>query len=222
MAAKKSKEKTSTGHKVLTIIGVIACAILIPILIINVTLIVKSYTNSDEVPKIGGYAPLIVLTGSMEPNIMTGDIVFVKQIDGSDVKVDDVIAFFDPDGSGTSVLTHRVKEIYEENGTLYFRTMGDANNAQDRSPVSEDRLIGIYTDVRLGGMGNVAMFMQTSAGLIVCVVVPLVLLIGWDIFRRKRYEKKNQQDTDKLLAELEALKAEKAEKQEGSMPADPV
>ena len=216
----KNKEKSSAPGKALTVVGIVLCVILIPILILNVTLIIKSYTNSDEVPKIGGYAPLIVLTGSMEPNIKSGDLIFVKQIDGSEVKVDDVIAFFDPDGNGSSILTHRVKEIYEENGKLYFRTKGDANNAMDRTAVSEDKLVGIYRDVRLAGMGNVAMFMQTTAGLIVCVFVPLVLLIGWDIFRRRRYEKQNQQDTSELLAELEALRAAKAA-EAGGIPAEP-
>lgn len=212
-----NKEKSTVSHKVLTAIGVILCIILIPILIINVTLIVKSYTNTEEVPTFGGYAPLIVLTGSMEPDIMSGDLIFVKQIDGKDVKERDVIAFFDPDGNGTSILTHRVEEIYEENGTLYFRTKGDANNTQDRLPVSADKLVGIYV-TRIGGAGNIAMFMQTTTGLIICVVVPLVLIIGWDIFRRKRYEKANQQDTEALLAELEALKAAKAEEQQNSDP----
>ena len=212
-----NKEKSTVSHKVLTAIGVILCIILIPILIINVTLIVKSYTNTEEVPTFGGYAPLIVLTGSMEPNIMSGDLIFVKQIDGKDVNVHDVIAFFDPDGNGTSILTHRVEEIYEENGTLYFRTKGDANNTEDRLPVSADKLVGIYV-TRIGGAGNIAMFMQTTTGLIICVVVPLVLIIGWDIFRRKRYEKANQQDTEALLAELEALKAAKAEEQQNADP----
>lgn len=212
-----NKEKSTVSHKVLTAIGVILCIILIPILIINVTLIVKSYTNTEEVPTFGGYAPLIVLTGSMEPDIMSGDLIFVKQIDGKDVNVHDVIAFFDPDGNGTSILTHRVEEIYEENGTLYFRTKGDANNTEDRLPVSADKLVGIYV-TRIGGAGNIAMFMQTTTGLIICVVVPLVLIIGWDIFRRKRYEKANQQDTEALLAELEALKAAKAEEQQNADP----
>ena len=209
----EKKEKNSTFHRAGTIVGIVLCVILIPILIINVTLIIKSYANKDEVPKIGGYAPLIVMTGSMEPNIKIGDLIFVKQIDANEIKVNDVIAFFDPDGNGTSVLTHRVTEIYEENGKLFFRTWGDANNAGDRLAVSEDKLVGIYTNTRLAGLGSVAMFMQTTAGLVVCVVVPLVLLIGWDIFRRRRYEKKNQQDTDELLAELAALKAEKAQQQ---------
>ncbi|MCH5316009.1 MAG: signal peptidase I [Eubacterium sp.] len=211
----KTKEKSTTGHKALSALGIILCIILIPILVINVTLIVKSYTNTQEVPKIGGYAPLIVLTGSMEPEIMSGDLIIVKQIEPKDVKVKDVVAFFDPDGNGTSIVTHRIIDIYEENGSLYFKTQGDANDAEDRLPVPADDIVGIYI-TRIVGAGNVAMFMQTTAGLIICVVVPLVLLIAWDIIRRKRYEKANKQDTDALLAELEELKAAKAQEQEKS------
>ena len=211
----KAKEKTTVNHKIMTAIGIVLCIILIPILIINVTLIVKSYIHTEEVPKIGGYAPLIVLTGSMEPEILSGDLIVVEQIDGADVRVGDVIAFFDPDGNGTSILTHRVIELYDEEGTIYFRTQGDANDTADRLPVSADKLVGIYV-ARIGGAGNIAMFMQTTAGLIICVVLPLILLIGWDLFRRKRYEKMNKQDTEALLAELEALKAAKAEEQKNS------
>lgn len=216
MPQTQEKKNASHGsHKVWNILGIVLCVILVPILIINVTLIVKSYTNKDEVPKLGGYAPLIVLTGSMEPGIKTGDLIFVKEIDASEIKVDDVIAFFDPDGNGTSILTHRVKEINEENGKRYFTTWGDANGgAVDRSPVSEDKLVGIYTDFRIPGAGNVAMFMQTTAGLIICVFLPLVLLVGWDIFRRRRHEKQNQQDTSELLAELEALRSAQAARSE--------
>ena len=209
----QTKEKTSTTHKALNVVGIVLCVILIPILIINITLIIKSYTKSDEVPGFLGYSPLIVLTGSMEPEIMSGDLIIVKHIHADNVKTGDVISFTDPDGNGTSILTHRVIEITEENGTRFFKTKGDANNAEDRLPVSGDALVGVYV-TRVGGAGSIAMFMQTTTGLIVCVLVPLVLLVGWDIFRRKRYEKKNQQDTDALLAELEALKAAKAAKKD--------
>ena len=213
MMARQNREKSSGSNKVLTIVGIVLCVILIPILVINLTLIIRSYVNADEVPTIGGVAPLIVLTGSMEPKIKSGDLIFVKEIEPAEVKVGDVIAFFDPDGNGTSILTHRVIEITEDEGMLAFRTQGDANDGADSSAVKGDKLVGRYTDFRIAGAGSVAMFMQSTAGLIICVVVPLVLLVGWDIIRRRRYEKKNQQDTDALLAELEELKAAKAAQQ---------
>ena len=54
--------------------------------------------------------------------------------------------------------------------------------------------------------------MQSTTGLILCVVIPIVLLVAYDFLRRRIYEKNNKQDTDALLAELEALRAEKAAK----------
>ena len=204
-----NEEKSTVRHRVLTVVGIVLCVVLIPILVVNVTLIVKSFTNSDEVPKIGGYCPLIVLTGSMEPEIGSGDLIICKQIDSEQVKVDDVIAFFDPASNNNSVLTHRVVEVVTEDGSLSFKTKGDANNAADTQLVPADNLVGVY-QCKISGAGNVAMFMQTPVGLVICVVLPLGLLIGYDLLRRRRYEKQNKEDTDALLRELEELKAQKA------------
>lgn len=200
-------------QKFLTILGTILCIILVPILIINVTLLVKSYTNTEKVPSIGGHFPMIVLTDSMLPLISSGDLIFCVTVEPEDVQVGDVISFFDPMGSGTAVVTHRVLEIMEKDGELSFRTKGDNNNAEDQVAVPEKNLVGLYQS-RIPGAGNIAMFMQTTAGLIVCVVLPIILLVGWDVLRRRKYDKAKQQDTDALLKELEALRALKAQQDE--------
>ncbi len=207
-----AKEKKSKTHKLLTFIGTVLCIILIPILVINVTLITKSFINKDEVPSVGGYLPLIVLTDSMYPEIKSGDLIICHTVDAKDVKEKDVIAFFDPAGNGTSIVTHRVTEVFEKDGELFFRTRGDNNNTEDKKPVPEDNLVGLY-QVRIAGAGNIAMFMQSTAGLIVCVVLPIILIVGYDMIRRRKYEKNKNNDTAALLAELEALRAEKAAKE---------
>lgn len=211
-----AKEKSSAAHKTLTIVGIVLCILLIPILLINLTLIVKSYLNTDEVPSIGGVFPLIVLTDSMQPEIASGDLIICNTAEAADVQVDDVISFFDPAGNGTSIVTHRVVEIVERDGQLHFRTRGDNNNTEDKELVPAEKLVGTYK-MRIAGAGRVAMFMQSTAGLIVCVVLPIVLLIGYDLIRRRLYEKNKKADTDQLLAELEALRAEKAEKEKGEV-----
>lgn len=207
-------QKEKNQQKVLTIIGAVLCVILIPILIINLTLIVKSYVNTDEVPKIGGVCPLIVLTDSMLPEISSGDLIICEEIDAKDVKVGDVISFFDPAGNGSSVVTHRVIEIVEEDGVTKWRTRGDNNNTEDKVLVPFENLVGIWGGTRIAGAGSVAMFLQTTPGLIVCVVCPLALLVGYDVLRRRKYDKAKQEDTDALLAELEALRAMKARQEE--------
>ena len=211
--SKQQKETTNFTHKAFTVIGTILCIILTPILIINLTLIAKSYINQDEVPSVGGWLPLIVLTDSMQPEIDGGDLIICHTIEAEEIKTGDVIAFFDPAGNGTSIVTHRVIEIVEENGELSFRTKGDNNNAEDKLLVSENNLVAIYK-TRIAGAGNVAMFMQSPTGLIVCVVLPIVMLVGYDLIRRKLYERKRDDDTAALMAELEALRAEKASKKD--------
>ena len=155
----------------------------------------------------------------MLPEIESGDLIICKTAEAEEIKVKDVISFFDPAGNGTSVVTHRVIEIVKKDGEIYFRTRGDNNNTEDRELVPAENLIGVY-QMRIAGAGNVAMFMQTTTGLIICVVLPIILLVGYDVIRRRIYEKNKKNDTDALLAELEALRAEKAEKEKSAATSD--
>lgn len=212
----------------MTIVGIVICVILVPILIINLTMIIKGLVNKEKVPTFGGYAPLIVLTDSMSPTIKAGDLIVVKSVDASQVKEGDVISFFDPASSGTAVVTHRVlvsdgdvkaqlklpswHNMENEPGiegsgeNLIFHTQGDYNNTPDEDPVPAGKLVGVWTGVNLRGAGNVAMFLQSTPGLILCIGVPIVILVAYELIRRKLYERSKRQDTDELLKELEALK----------------
>ena len=207
------KKKTNNiPHKTLTVIGIVLCVILVPILIINCTLIIKSFINKNEVPDIGGRFPLVVLTDSMYPEIKGGDLIICKTIDPDDVELGDVISFYDPAGNGVTIVTHKVVEIInEEDGSRSFRTRGINNNTEDRVLVHEDKVVAEYTGTRIPNAGHVSMFMQSTSGLIVCVILPIILFVGYDVIRRKLYEKNQGEDVAALKAELEALKAARAE-----------
>ena len=202
--------KTSTvGDKVMTAIGIVLCVILAPLLIANLTMIIKSYTNSDDVPSFGGYCPFIIMTDSMQGTINAGDLIFDKVVtDPEEIKRDDIISFFDPASRTQSIVTHRVIEITKDKDGLAFITKGDANNTHDDDPVPAKNVVGVYC-FRLPGMGNVVMFMQSTTGLVVCVALPILLLIAYDAIRRRQYDKRQKADTDALLAELEELRAKK-------------
>ncbi len=208
MEQNQNKGKSGVAHKLATILGAVLCVLLLPILIINSILIVRSYTNPNKVPSIGHFLPLIVLTDSMYPQIQSGDLIICRTADPEDIAVGDVIAFFDPAGSGSSIVTHQVIEITEKDGSLAWKTKGIANNTEDQLPVPAKNLVGVYNS-RVPGLGNAALFMQTTQGLILCVICPIVLLVGYDIIRRRVYEKAHKQDTDALLAELEELRKQK-------------
>ena len=191
-------------QKIVGAVGIALCVVFVPLLLINVTLIVKSYTSPDKVPDFLGYKPFIVLSGSMEPSIMTGDMVFVKETDPDSLKVGDVIAY----KSGSAVVTHRIVEVKSENGETRYVTQGDANNAADQGMVKPADVEGIYQR-RIAGAGNLAMFMQTTTGMILFVVCPLVLFVLWDVIRRQLESRKEMSRTKELEMELERLRAEK-------------
>lgn len=200
------KGKNSLLQKVMMVAGVILCIVFIPILAINITLIVKSYTHPDQVPDFMGYKPFIVLSGSMEPGIMTGDMVFVKETNTANLQKGDVIAY----KSGTSVITHRILEVKTENGETSYITQGDANDSPDQTAVKPSDVEGAYIG-RIPGAGKAAMFMQTTTGMILFVVCPLVLFILYDIIRRKMLDSKDSSRTKELELELERLRAEKSQ-----------
>ena len=225
----RTKDNEKKKVSPLTIIGIVLCVILVPILIVNVTMIVKGLVNKNQVPTFFGRAPLIVLTDSMSPLIKSGDLIVVKSVDPAEVKEGDVISFFDPASSGTAVVTHRVlvsddeqkaqmnlpnthntdniQGIQGSGDNLIFRTQGDNNNTEDKDPVPASKLVGVWTGTTLRGLGKVAMFMQSTPGLILCIGVPIVLLVAYELIRRQVYENARRQDTDELLKELEELRA---------------
>ncbi len=213
MKQNQNNKKSGAAHNAATVLGAVICVILLPILIINITLIIRSFTNPDKVPSVGQFFPLIVLTDSMYPEIQSGDLIICRTAEPEDIAAGEVIAFFDPAGNGTSIVTHRVTEVTQENGSRAWKTKGDANNAEDRALVPAENLVGVYRS-RIAGAGNIAMFMQTTQGLILCVICPIVVLVGYDVIRRRIYEKAHKQDTEALLRELEELRRQKAQQAE--------
>lgn len=99
-----------------------------------------------EVPRIGNYSVMHIISESMEPNIEKGTYILIKRVPAEDVKKGDVICFYsiDPAIYGRPN-THRVvEEPYVEDGTLYFTTKGDKNLIPDTVPARADQLIGVW------------------------------------------------------------------------------
>ncbi|MCL2695832.1 MAG: signal peptidase I [Clostridiales bacterium] len=209
----EKKTKNSFGRRLPSIIGIIICVLLAPILAMNLTIVIKSYTNPDRVPDFFGVKPFVVVTGSMEPAIFGGDLVVTKTVDPAALNVKDIIAFKD----GTAVITHRIMELTEVGGEPAFITQGDANASPDEKPVLYSQVEGIFV-FRVARLGHLAMFMQTPVGMIVFVGIPLCGFILYDIIRRRLSEKKEKSEerfTDlEAQAEIERLRAALAAKEE--------
>lgn len=123
----------------------------------------------------GGY---VVLSGSMEPSISTGDVVIVDSVNPNSIEEGDVITYR-RSGAETPT-THRVVEITDQGDERAFVTRGDANDQPDASPVPASQVIGtvIFT---IPYMGYVIEFANTPVGLVALVAVPLLLLVAIEI-----------------------------------------
>ena len=203
---KKNLLGETRGERAVSISAIVLSAILIPVLILNIILIVKSVTNPDEIPSIGSRTPLIVLTESMEDEIHDGDLIVTKATSTEDIKEGDVISYFDPASKSKSVVTHRVIKKITADGKVFFKTQGDNNDIADRHDVPAENVIGVWTGFRVRFLGNVMLFMQSPWGLILCIALPAAAFVLLEVMQKRRRDKANQSDIDRLKAELEALK----------------
>lgn len=108
------------------------CSILGTLILLGVTAAFVPLT----VPRLLGYEAYEVVSGSMEPEIPVGSILYVKQAEPEQIQAGDVIAFRRDD----SVITHRVEENRYVEGE--FITRGDANKGEDLAPVAYENLVG--------------------------------------------------------------------------------
>lgn len=209
-----SNNKNVGIHKVGSVIGIILCVIFGFMLICNLTIIIKGSLKPDTPPSVLGTTPMVVLTGSMSGNapdhIEPGDLIFVGKADVNALKVGDIISF--QEEGAVTVTTHRIIEIVNDNGTLSFKTKGDANNIEDQDLVSADRVVGIYK-FRIAGLGNFALFLQKPEGMLIFIGVPIIAFVIYDIVRRQRYAKKEKATADEMQEELERLRKLAGEKE---------
>lgn len=215
MSNATENKKSSALHKVLSITGLVLCVVFAFLLICNITIIVKGTLNPETPPTVFGVAPMVVLTGSMSgdapDHIEPGDLIFVKGTDVDSLAVGDVITYMPQ--KGTTAVTHRIIEIGSDENGRYFTTKGDANNTEDKDPVYDSQVVGIYW-FRIGKVGEFALFLQEPLGMALFIGLPVLGFIVYDVIRRQKATNKEQKRNSELEAELERLRALAAEKEQ--------
>lgn len=169
---------------------ILACIILIPLLLINLSIILQAKNDEDAVPSIFGYKPFIVLSGSMETEIFRGDLIIVKNANPKDLKINDVIAFRDTENT---VTTHRIIDVIEKDEKVYFVTKGDNNSSQDQNLVELDDVEGLYM-MKITGLGNVFNSLAKPTTIIILfLIVTLGFGIGFYISTKKERNIEHQE-----------------------------
>jgi signal peptidase I, archaeal type len=124
-----------------------------------------------------GYRALIVLSGSMEPTIKTGSLIFIKK--EKNYKKNDVVSY----GSvvrKNAIVTHRIIDIIKKQNIKYFILKGDANKSRDLYPVPATAVLGKFI-FAIPFLGYFISFAKTPLGLIILIIIPGTIIIWEEI-----------------------------------------
>ena len=102
-----------------------------------------------------GFESYYILSGSMEPTLMTGEIVLVNTND-REVYDGDIIAFCE----GDHVVIHRIVKTVSEG---VYITKGDANPSEDFSPIEKWQILGTVW-MKLGALTQVWTIFTSKRG----------------------------------------------------------
>lgn len=122
--------------------------------------------------RIFGFEIYTVLSGSMEPTYHVGSLVYVKETESQDLKVDDTITF---KLTEETIATHRIIEIVEEENSIYYRTKGDANEIEDEKLTSYNDVIG-KVEFSIPLLGFLSSFIQSPPGNYITIIIGLILI----------------------------------------------
>jgi len=126
-------------------------------------------------PVPGNIKFMVVLSGSMEPQIKTGSVVMTKP--ASDYKVGDVITF-GPYSKTKAPTTHRIFEVKTDSttGAITYITKGDANNAPDAKQISQKDIVGkVMFDIPY--LGYIVSFVRKPLGFLLILIIPALIIV---------------------------------------------
>jgi signal peptidase len=129
-----------------------------------------------SVPRILGWQGVVVLSGSMEPVLPVGSVVFVDKSGPEGITVGDVMTHRKAIGTRTTLVTHRVVEIVPGPDGPQFVTKGDANEAIDTEPVPASAVVG-RARVQVPLVGHVIDGLRDRSTFYLLIGIPAALLI---------------------------------------------
>lgn len=214
------KKILNIALKVFTYLLVAFTVFMMLFTIITVTTVDKNDRN------IFGYKFYIVQTDSMslseknpdaEIYFDAGDIIVSKlPEDPTALQPGDVITFMSINSSSYGeTITHMIREVKvsDSGRVLGYETYGTNTGTSDEALVTTDYVLGVYV-AKLPAVGRFFAFVKSVPGYITCILVPFLLLIGYNgtnVIRLFRQHKREQMA--EIQAEKDQIEQERAEAQ---------
>ena len=168
----KIERKKKRTIILIKIFNVVILLIIVPILIYNITIIIKYIQNPKETPDFLGFKTYEIVSRSMEDTINKNDIIVVKKVDKNEINENDIISF----DNGNEIITHRIVEIENINGQTLYTTKGDNNRFADDEKISFEQIEGKYV-FKLSKLGYLMNFLKNRYFLIILFIILIFCFI---------------------------------------------
>lgn len=127
------------------------------------------------VPCLWGHKPLVVISGSMEPTLKVGGILYYEKMELENFKTNDILVYKTKD----HIISHRIVDIVDDG----FITKGDANNSVDNNLVNKNQVLGKGTNWSIPYIGYYADFIYTHKYLLYISLSIIVVDMLNDFYR---------------------------------------
>ena len=121
------------------------------------------------IPVLFQYHPVVVLSGSMEPTLKIGSVIYYKKVPFNQLKIDDIITF---QNNKNELVTHRIVKI--EKG--FIETKGDANKISDVNKTSNKNIKGKVGKINIPYIGYFIKMINKNLNII--IVFTVIILVS--------------------------------------------
>lgn len=214
--------------KVLKALSNIGIVIILIFSIIMTVMVLTSAKSEIGIPNLAGKAIFNVETDSMDgpEGFPVGSLIIVdilEKEEARNLKVGDVITFRAHYEDVKFLDTHRIIEVIDKNGEIYYRTQGDNEETFDAEAAYSGNVVALWSGTAIPKLGSVMIFLQSQLGFMLCVVVPTAIFFFFELFKfisvlmENKKEKaleavKNAEDEIKQKVVAEMLAKQEAEK----------
>ena len=176
-----------------SIISLIKFIVTVIVIVIVAIILVQRFSNNNM--SIAGYRIFTVVTESMVPKYLVGDVLLVKETDATKINLEDDVTYMGKVGSfANKIVTHQVIGIENaEDGTLNFHTKGIANEEEDPI-VNESQIFGVV-QAKLAIITKLNGLINNMYGMYFLIIIPLAVIM-FSEFRAFKDDEKDEEDDD--------------------------
>ncbi len=184
----KAEKPQSKAKKIVTMIINVTFVALIIFLVVLIGIVIAQKVKGEQT-NLFGYSITRILTSSMdgdkEDSFAAGEVILTKVYNGENLEEGDIVTFWAPIVTNLeegSTITHRIySKNYEENGSIYYVTKGDARPSTDAEGsnaffVTPDMIVATYVS-RLPVLTWFFSIISEFWGFLLIIVLPLVIIL---------------------------------------------